>query len=241
MTNSEKLLSSFSENYFYKELVYSQLKFVPDGGTEIELADLIINLGDVILAIQLKERNEKDRTQGKNTEEKWLEKKCKKAKEQIKDTISYIKTEKISFVNARGKRTMINSDAEIVPLVVFENKSICKYEHLLRSHSNDGLTVNCMSLDDFKYMCRQLLSPLEIIEYIKWRKKFYNKSESMDLLVTETHKGFLLSKPQKNEMLVQQYLYEQYGEAVLSEDKLYYEIFRQYVSVLYEHTKVESE
>lgn len=126
-------------------------------------------------------------------------------------------------------------------LVVFENKSICKYEHLLRSHSNDGLTVNCMSLDDFKYMCRQLLSPLEIIEYIKWRKKFYNKSESMDLLVTETHKGFLLSKPQKNEMLVQQYLYEQYGEAVLSEDKLYYEIFRQYVSVLYEYTKVESE
>ena len=85
------------------------------------------------------------------------------------------------------------------------------------------------------------MSPLEIIEYIKWRKEFYNKSGSINLLVTETHKGFLLSKPQKNEMLVQQYLYEQYGEAVLSEDKLYYELFRQYVSVLYEHMKVESE
>ena len=178
--------------------------------------------------------------QDKNIEEKWLKKKCKKAKEQIKGTISYIKTEKVSFVNATGKRTMINSDAEIVPLVVFENKSICKYEHLLRSHSNDGLTVNCMSLDDFKYMCRQLLSPLEIIEYIKWRKELYNKSGSIDLLVTETHKGFLLSKPQKNEMLVQQYLYEQYGEAVLSEDKLYYELFRQYVLVLYEHKEIES-
>ena len=90
MTNSEKLLSSFSENYFYKELVYSDLKFIPTGGTEIELADLIINLEDIILAIQLKERNEKDRTQDKNIEEKWLKKKCKKAKEQIKDTISYI-------------------------------------------------------------------------------------------------------------------------------------------------------
>lgn len=90
MTNSEKLLSSFSENYFYKELVYADLKFTPIGGTEIELADLIINLEDIILAIQLKERNEKDRTQDKNIEEKWLKKKCKKAKEQIKDTISYI-------------------------------------------------------------------------------------------------------------------------------------------------------
>ena len=59
MTNSEKLLSSFSEDFFYKELVYADLKFVPEGGTEIELADLIINLEAVILAIQLKERNER--------------------------------------------------------------------------------------------------------------------------------------------------------------------------------------
>ena len=59
MTNSEKLLSSFSEDFFYNELVYADLKFVPEGGTEIELADLIINLEDVILAIQLKERNER--------------------------------------------------------------------------------------------------------------------------------------------------------------------------------------
>ena len=80
MTNSEKLLSSFSENYFYKELVYADLKFTPTGGTEIELADLVINLEDIILAIQLKERNEKDRTQDKNIEEKWLKKKCKKLK-----------------------------------------------------------------------------------------------------------------------------------------------------------------
>lgn len=40
MTDSEKLLSSFSEDFFYKEFVYADLKFVPEGGTEIELADL---------------------------------------------------------------------------------------------------------------------------------------------------------------------------------------------------------
>lgn len=138
MTNSEKLLGSFSENYFYKELVYADLKFTPIGGTEIELADLIINLEDIILAIQLKERNKKDRTQDKNIEEKWLKKKCKKAKEQIKDTISYITSEKVSFINARGKKTIINPSAEVVPLVVFENNSISEYEHLLRNHTNDG-------------------------------------------------------------------------------------------------------
>ena len=181
MTNSEKLLGSFSENYFYKELVYADLKFTPIGGTEIELADLIINLEDIILAIQLKERNKKDRTQDKNIEEKWLKKKCKKAKEQIKDTISYITSEKVSFINARGKKTIINPSAEVVPLVVFENNSISEYEHLLRNHTNDGLAVNCMSIDDFKLMCKQLLSPIE--------------------------------------NLVQQYLYEKYGENAIYEDR----------------------
>ena len=58
MTKSEKLLSSFAENFFYKEFVYADLKFTPKGGTEIELADLIINFEDIVLAIQLKERNE---------------------------------------------------------------------------------------------------------------------------------------------------------------------------------------
>lgn len=241
MTNSEKLLSSFSENYFYKELVYADLKFTPIGGTEIELADLIINLEDIILAIQLKERNEKDRTQDKNIEEKWLKKKCKKAKEQIKDTISYITSEKVYFINARGKKTIINPSAEVVPLVVFENDSISEYEHLLRSHTNDGLAVNCMSIDDFKLMCKQLLSPIEIIEYLKWREAFYKKNGLINLLITETNNGFVLSKPQKNENLVQQYLYEKYGENAIYEDRLYSELFRQYVSVLYEHKQMESE
>ena len=126
MTDSEKIIRSFSENYFYKELVYSNLNFNLKNGnnTEVEFADLIINLEDVILAIQLKERNKKDKTQDKNIEEKWLKKRCKNAKKQIKDTISYINNETVSFVNARGKETKINSNAEIVPLVVFENDSI---------------------------------------------------------------------------------------------------------------------
>jgi hypothetical protein len=56
----------------------------------------------------------------------------------------------VSFVNARGKETKINPDAEIVPLVVFENESILQYDHLLRNHTDEGLTVNCISIEDFK-------------------------------------------------------------------------------------------
>ena len=156
-------------------------------------------------------------------------------------TISYITSEKVSFINARGKRTIINPSAEVVPLVVFENDSKSEYEHLLRNHTNDGLAVNCMSIDDFKLMCKQLLSPIEIIEYLKWREAFYKKNGPINLPITETNNGFVLSKPQMNENLVQQYLYEKYGENAIYEDRLYYELFRQYVSVLYEYKQMESE
>ena len=44
---------------------------------------------------------------------------------------------------------------------------------------DDGLTVKCMLIDDFKLMCKQLLSPIEIIEYLKWRKAFYKKNENL--------------------------------------------------------------
>lgn len=243
MTNSEKLLSAFAEGYFYKEFVYSNLKFKPQTGigTEVELADLIINLEDVVLAIQLKERNDTDRTYEKAREEKWLNKRCKQAKEQIKQTIMYINSEEITFENARGKSTKINQNAEIVPLVVFENNSIIEYEHLLKSNSGEGINVGCMSLADFREMCINLISPIEIIEYIKWRQAFYVNNGNVDIMIYDMDDGLLFSKPQNKESLIYQYLQERYGDWSKVEKDTCYQSFRNAISVLYEHTYIMSE
>lgn len=77
MNKSERLLSAFSENYFFKDLLIDDLHYTPYGSSEIEVADLLINLGDVIIAIQLKERNEADKTNDDQLESKWLQRKCK--------------------------------------------------------------------------------------------------------------------------------------------------------------------
>lgn len=66
-----------------------------------------------------------------------------------------------------------------------------------------------------------------VTEYLKWREAFYKKNGPINLLITETNNGFVLSKPQMNENLVQQYLYEKYGENAIYEDRLFYELFRQ--------------
>ena len=88
-----------------------------------------------------------------------------------------------------------------------------------------------MSIDDFQCMCKELISPIEIIEYIKWRKDFYERNGSINFLLTEMSTGFLVSKPQKHEILVHQYLYERYGEKVISGNKRHCDLFRQYALV----------
>lgn len=242
MTNSERLLSAFSEKIFYKELVYSNLKFTPPGGTEVELADLIINLEDIVIAVQLKERSENDRTDNIKTEERWLHNNRKNAKKQIADTIKYIREGTTTFVNSRGMEMGIRQDARIVPLVVFDNKSIKDYKHLLSYQiEEDEEYVNCISLPDFQIMCKQLVSPMEIIQYIEWRERFYKENGEVNYLITDTENGFFISKPRNNEALVTQYLYEKYGEEKVTgvdEDVV---LFNQYLYVLHEHTDFSSE
>lgn len=60
MNKSEILLSALSDKIFLKEMVIDELCYTPQDFSEVELADLIINLGDIIIPIQLKERNPKD-------------------------------------------------------------------------------------------------------------------------------------------------------------------------------------
>lgn len=136
-------LSAFAEMFFYKELVFDDLCFIPEGSTEVELADLLINLGDFIIAIQLKSRSKIDQTDDMIKETKWLKKKCKNAKEQVKETLNFISSGNLpSFKNKRGECIELSSCAKLMPLVVFENDKIHAYPHLLKKHTEDGITVS---------------------------------------------------------------------------------------------------
>ncbi len=110
VNDTEKILSAFAQMYFFKELVQDQLKFTEAGSTEKEVADLLLNLGDIIVAVQLKARNESDKTEDLEKEIKWLNHKCKDAKKQVKDSIMYIRTGTLpAFKNERGQQVIIDS------------------------------------------------------------------------------------------------------------------------------------
>lgn len=247
MNKSERLLSVFSEDYFFKELIFDDLEFIPDdttdtkfipkGATTLELADLIINMQDVIVAIQLKERNASKQTFDIKRETKWLEKKCRIAKGQVKQTLAHISSGNLPpFRNKKGQLIKFRSDAEVIPLVVFENKLINSYPHLLKKHSESGSNINCISFDDFSEMCRILISPREIVDYLRYRKNFFEKHGEVDLMILDGDNESIITKPTCNESLVYNFLAEIYSiqEANQQIESLCF--FNYFLQHLSEHT-----
>lgn len=241
MTKSERLLSAFSENYFFKELILDDLSFTPEGDSVREVADLLINLGDIIIAIQLKERNEEDKTDNILSENKWLQKKCKAAKKQIKDTVQFISSGTLpAFKNKRGCSIFLQSDAKIVPLIVFDNSQISDYPHLLRKHSDSGMEINCMSFRDYQEMCRTLITPIEIVDYLEYRQELFEKHGEIDIMILDGWDNELvLTEPRKHESLVHQFLSEVYGIKNFSKKRQSVQLFRHFLQQLPDHT-VES-
>lgn len=205
VNETEKILSAFAQMYFFKELVQDQLQFTEDGSTEKEVADLLLNLGDIIAAVQLKARNESDKTEDLEKEIKWLNHRCKDAKKQVKDSIMHIRTRRLpAFENERGQQVTIDPNAEIIPVVIFMNEDIGDhYEHVLRKYSDAGMDINCLSFRDFQTVCRELMTPIEIVEYLKWRLSFYQNNGNVNISIfVGNDDSVLLIRPTSGETLV---------------------------------------
>ncbi|MCR5457668.1 MAG: hypothetical protein K6F14_06300 [Clostridiales bacterium] len=227
VNQSERLLNAFSELYFYKELTFSDLKYRPQGQTERELADILIKVKNYVLAIQLKARNTCDRTEDETNEEKWLEKKCRIAKSQIEETIKIIESgTPLMFNNNRGDTITIDNGLTVVPLVMFMNPTIKKYNRILLKHSEIGMDINCISYEDFCYVCKMLITPMEIIDYFIWRKEKYLNNYKTETLICIDEDGFSLSSMDGKEPLLGIFLHEKYGINSIIKNKTNLNTFR---------------
>ena len=87
-TESKDLVTRISSNVFYKEFTFHKNNFITPHGQK-ELADNVLWIDDLLFLIQVKERNA---SEVKTTveENKWFENTVlKKAKNQIKDSLSF--------------------------------------------------------------------------------------------------------------------------------------------------------
>ena len=81
MTESEAYITKLNSNFFFKEFTYSSNKFkIDEKGQELELADNVVWLDDLLLITQIKERNKS----GDSNAENWF--KSKVLRKAVKQT-----------------------------------------------------------------------------------------------------------------------------------------------------------
>ena len=176
----ENDIAKLNEHFFFQEFTFSKNQFSPVPGNEVELADNLIWLDEMIIVFQLKERN----VSGDSTveaERKWFEKKVLGvATGQITDTLTYLNSShQIDVENHRGHRfLLISSNVSTVHKVVcyatvHELPDECRRKKFHIS-STAGV-IHLFSAHDYLGIVQTLLTPSELSEYLDFREELINR------------------------------------------------------------------
>lgn len=172
----ETLFSRTTGGHFLREFSFSSTKFTPPARkSEVELADFVIQVDDLFMVFQVKEREEP--TTDPNMERAWFDDKViKKATKQIRDTIGYLQMCPPAIANDRGRNIALPNDldpASVLKVVVFKAS-----EHLpvecARHRFHDSKTagfIHVVAADDWANVMHTLVTPREIADYLRARER----------------------------------------------------------------------
>ena len=172
-------IASLNEHFFFEEFTYSTNTFRPNPSTELELADSIIWLDDMVVLFQLKER-EKIGSSSPEREARWFKKKViGVGTRQIRDSLKYLDSHRnILLQNHRGHRFELRSDA-----IACLHKVVCYLgnsrlpEACRRKFHRSGTvgTIHVFAAQDYLGVVRAVLTPFELSEYLVFRQELIEK------------------------------------------------------------------
>jgi len=173
-------LAALNEWHFFREFVYSRTTFRPVPEQEVELADNLVCLGDILIAYQLKQREDvagSDATK----EKRWFNNKVLgKATRQIRDTDKYLRDhESIELQNARKHRSQVtfSSIRQFHKLIVYlpadELPAECR---AIKHHRSTTVgVIHVISGHDYLGIVRTLLTPAEVADYLSFREALISR------------------------------------------------------------------
>ena len=253
MTTTKSLETHIAEVWnsflFMREFTFSRTQFNPNSGSEVELADGIGIFGNTLIIYQVKQREEdSDNTNAKIND--WLKKKViNKATKQISNTHFFLDShDEIIISNHRGKQFNLADKkyTERVNLVIHNIDVITnKYTEYTKIRVNSkGLTIHYFSVFEFQYLCRVCLVPIEFMNYISFRDKYFKKFgnainliderslfyaylghlEGSDIkLATRVYRGIQIENTEKIENM--KHMFYIFGDRLTTENKdVYYQL-----------------
>jgi len=171
----EDAIGELNAAYFFREFTFSSNTFKPNPTAELELADKVVWLDDLLVVYQVKERNAPSGTTSEN-ERKWFAKEIvKHATRQIRDTLSYLKTyPQIELSNNRGHMFNLATAQVDRPhkLVVYSPHKLLPSECALQKYhrSKTAGVIHLIQSAAYLGILDTLVTPTEIGEYLSFRE-----------------------------------------------------------------------
>ena len=165
-------LANLNANVFLREFSFARTCFTPPGGTELELADHVVRVGNLLLLYQLKERD----AAATGSLEVWIKNKVvRKATRQIRSTVALLSSgSAVTVANERGHTFDLKSSAE-------RRTSSHRRVQVWRDENSASLSSVSREWISWLYphlrrerlleICRYLVTPAEIAEYLDWRQR----------------------------------------------------------------------
>jgi hypothetical protein len=186
--------------YFLPEFTFANTTFVPCAGTQLELADGVIWLGDTAVVFQMKERS----SSGQTTDplnEKWFRKKVlRDATKQIRDTLKYLEdNSSITAKNSRGQHVMLErAKLKTLHKVVLYSEPDQIYSRNTHYISRTAGFIHLLPIIDYEGLVHTLCTPSELFEYLTWREIILRKWKTCSELPEQALIGhFLWGDPDK--------------------------------------------
>jgi len=159
---------------FFEEFTFGRNKFKPPSSSELELADAVVLLGDVLLIYQIKERSPSS-VGDAETERRWFKDKVLgKAKRQVADTLRYLQTyPEIRVPNERGHAFNLagSAFADILKIIIYHpSPNLPDDCRRIRHHvSNSAGFIHIVEARDYLEIARTMRVPDEVVRYFKYR------------------------------------------------------------------------
>lgn len=160
---------------FLEEFTFSRTKFSPPASSEVEFADAVVMLGDVLLIYQIKERASAD-AGGAEAERRWFESKVRgKATKQVRETLRYLRScPDIPVPNERGRVFNLAATAfkDVLKIVVYRpSPNLPEDCRRVRYHlsKTEGF-IHIIDASDYLELSRLLRVPEEVVRYLRYRE-----------------------------------------------------------------------
>lgn len=198
-TESESIVAQINQGVFFKEFTFSKTDFK---GLEphqlLEFADNVVWLDDLLFVYQIKGKENKN-----DNQHNWFNNKILKiAVDQIKKTLKYLQDyPEICIENEKGHKLDIIKAREstIVKKIIIYSPNENLPDNLRQIKFYESTTVDLIHLfhiEDYYWICRYLITPAEISEYLDFRERLYQFNKKASNLYPEQYfLGHFLETP----------------------------------------------